>query len=388
MDFRRLGGVASGGLAVVVSVLLLGCGGGSDGSGNSTGSSSQQSSDNVAAAQQQVDAYQHIPEFKPPGEAFDARKVAGGKTIFVIPLSSSIHYVQSLYDRLQGPAKEVGVKLTDWPNQGSVSEWVRGMETAIDRKVDSIDLLGGIDPAKLGPQIRRAKAAGIPVTVSATYGVGDEIPSDVSSVSLPYETGGGLLADWTIADSKGDADVLVITMNEVIGTKALVKGIKEGFAANCAECKVDFLDISLANFQQQLQPQVEARLNKDPNINYVIATFDSAMAPFAQAAIRTVGRQNQVKVVASDGTPSVLKDVQNHNGVSVDVGYGLDWIAHAILDQHMRAMGGLETVEDPKTPLRIFDETNIDETGKPPVYTKGYGDSYLSGYDTLWQLEK
>jgi ribose transport system substrate-binding protein len=40
-----------------------------------------------------------------------------------------------------------------------------------------------------------------------------------------------------------------------------------------------------------------------------------------------------------------------------------------------------------KTPLRIFDDSNIDETGTPPVGGKGYGDAYISGYKQLWGLE-
>ena len=47
-------------------------------------------------------------------------------------------------------------------------------------------------------------------------------------------------------------------------------------------------------------------------------------------------------------------------------------------------MGGLAPVANPRIPLRIFDRSNIGDTGNPPQDSKGFGSGYVAGYDTLW----
>jgi ribose transport system substrate-binding protein len=44
-------------------------------------------------------------------------------------------------------------------------------------------------------------------------------------------------------------------------------------------------------------------------------------------------------------------------------------------------------VKDPKLPIRIFDQGNVDETGTPPTDSKGYGDAYRKGYMKLWGMQ-
>ena len=45
-------------------------------------------------------------------------------------------------------AKKVGFKFITWENQGQSSQWVQGMDAAVNQKVDLIDLLAGTDPAR------------------------------------------------------------------------------------------------------------------------------------------------------------------------------------------------------------------------------------------------
>ena len=136
----------------------------------------------------------------------------------------------------------------------------------------------------------------------------------------------------------------------------------------------------------RIQPQVQTALTRDPSINYVIALYDSAEAPFAVAAINAAGAASRVKVVTFNGTPSVLKMVQDGNVVEIDIGENLDWIARAIMDQHMRLMAGLAPVKDPHIPLRIFDKSNIRDAGTPPRDSAGFGATYVTGYSRLWGL--
>ena len=50
-------------------------------------------------------------------------------------------------------------------------------------------------------------------------------------------------------------------------------------------------------------------------------------------------------------------------------------------------MAHVKPLKDEKLGLRIFYKGNINETGNPPSYTKGYGSpTYIAGYRKLWGL--
>jgi ribose transport system substrate-binding protein len=165
----------------------------------------------------------------------------------------------------------------------------------------------------------------------------------------------------------------------------MVAGIKSEFGKYCSGCKLKFTDVTIADIATKIQPNVQAALTADPNINYVICLYDSAEAPFASAAIRAAGRLGKVKIATFNGTPEMLKEVKKGDILTQDVGENLEWIGYAIIDQSMRIVGGLKPVQNARVPVRVFDKSNIGEAG--PKFTGGWGTSYVSGYQKLWGLK-
>ena len=98
-----------------------------------------------------------------PGPAFDAKQAAAGKTLLSIPASSAIPFVQTIQNGMKEISGEVGMNFIDWPNQGKPVQWVQGMNQALDRKANVINLLAGINPGALGPQIAKAEQSGASV---------------------------------------------------------------------------------------------------------------------------------------------------------------------------------------------------------------------------------
>ena len=94
-----------------------------------------------------------------------------GKSILSIPVSSANPFTANIEKSMQGVAAKVGFKFTTWENQGQSSQWMQGMDTALNQKVSLIDLLAGTDPRVLVPQIAAARAAKIPVIASHYSGV-------------------------------------------------------------------------------------------------------------------------------------------------------------------------------------------------------------------------
>jgi ribose transport system substrate-binding protein len=343
-------------------------------------------SSDTAGAKATLDSYRAVPTFKAPGPAFDAKAKAGGKTIFVIPASSQVPFVSTINDHITRIAKMAGVKVTTWQNQGQPSQWVQGMDAAIAQKANAIVLLAGNDPAGLQPQIKAAKAKGIPTIVAHLYDEKQPSAPNVGGVvNIPYNVAGRLIADQAIVDTKGKANALVVTINQVKSTVPMVAGIKAEFAKYCNGCNLQFTDVTIADIATKIQPNVQAALTADPGINYVICLYDSAEAPFASAAIRAAGRLGKVKISTFNGTPEMLKEVKKGDIISADVGENLEWIGYAIVDQSMRIMGGLTPVKSEHVPVRVFDSSNISQTGSN--FTGGWGNSYVGGYQKLWGLK-
>jgi ribose transport system substrate-binding protein len=374
------------GAAGCAALLAAGCGGGKNDTSTAAGGGTASTSAGVAAAQKEVDAFRGVPKFKAPGEPFDARKAVAGKTLMSIPSSSSIPFVETLQKGVQQIAGDVGMTFLDWPNQGQPVQWVQGMNAGLSRNVSAINLMAGNNPASLGPQVKKAQAAKIPVIASHLYDIGDTPPAGVNTVSAPYEQAGRLMADWVVAKTGGKGNTLVVKIDEVVSTKAMMKGITDVFTKACGDsCPVSTINVAIADVASKIAPQVQAALVKDPKIKYIIALYDSAEAPFVVSAIKQAGAGNRVKVVTFNGTPSVLKLVKSGD-VEMDVSENLDWISYAVTDQTMRLMAGLPAVKDPQLPLRIYDKDNVAEAGTGEATAEGFGTAFKAGYRKLWGL--
>src|SRR6476661_6455052 len=73
-----------------------------------------------------VKVYTAIPKFKQPGPPIDASK-AKGKTIFILPESSSIPFINTSDDSIVKVAKLLGIKTTIYTNQAQPSQWAAGV---------------------------------------------------------------------------------------------------------------------------------------------------------------------------------------------------------------------------------------------------------------------
>jgi len=262
---------------------------------------------------------------------------------------------------------------------------------AVQLGLDAFERVLGVRPRLVRgggtlPIVPALAAKGIPTIVAHLYDEHQPSAPNVGAVvNIPYNVAGQLIADHAIVDTNGKTDALVVTINQVKSTVPMVAGVKAEFAKYCQGCKLSFTDVTIADIATKIQPNVQGALTADPNINYVICLYDSAEAPFAEAAIRAAGRVGKVKISTFNGTPTVLKDVKSGAIVTMDVGENLEWIGYAIVDQSMRIMGGLPTVKSEHVPVRVFDKSNIAQAGSS--FTSGWGNSYIGGYQKLWGLK-
>ena len=372
-------------LAVLLCAMAAGCGSAGNaerGPGRGTGAQ-------LAAARAQIDRFRAMPAFVAPGRAFDAVSSLRGKTIFEIPITSEVPFIAAVEGGMRQAAARVGAHLVTYPNQGTPSEWAQGIRTAIAEHADAITLLAQ-DPRLVAPQIAEATSAGIPVVVARTTGEGESCQTDASGrqygsacVAGPFEQAGRLEADWVTVSSGGHADVLVVTSNDARSTVPLTRGLMDEFRVRCPACDLRFVDVPIPRWATQLGGEVQSALVRDPGLNYVIPIYDS-MSPYVVSALTAQGAANRVRIATFNGTPFVLKLVEDGDVVQMDAGEDLAWVGWAIMDQTFRVVAGVPPVRSEHTPLRVFDDTNVRQAGTPPRVDQGYGNPYVAGYERLW----
>lgn len=343
--------------------------------------------DGTKAAADAIAKYSDLPEFVAPGDAFDPVNCMKGKSIFNIPASSAIPFIKTISDHEAEIAKKIGFKYMDWENQGNPTQWIAGIEYAANNGFNLVSLLAGADPRFFEPQVKSAQAAGVKVVTAHLTGLEQDAPAGVdAAIAIDYKQAGKLMADWTISKTDGKVNALVLVSNEALSTDSIVSGLTEAFKNNCPTCKYDIVNVPITDWATRIQPTVQAKLQADSSINYVIPIYDS-MSTFVAPAIAISGKQDSVKVATFNGTPFVL-DMIREGSIEMDIGENLDWIAHAMLDSEMRLLCGLPAVKDSKVPLRVFSKDNIADAGNPADAAKGYGDAYSPGYSKLWMLDK
>jgi ribose transport system substrate-binding protein len=379
-------------LLIVIAMLAAvasGCGAG-DGNKSAGGTTTGGSSTcDLAYVTKQIDAHKGIADWAYPGDPFDAKK-ASGKTIFSIQENSTNPFTNTVVAGMKDVAAKVGVKIVDYPNQGQHTQWIQGIQQAISRKVDAIVLSGGtIGPIYFREQAVAAQRAGIPIiTVVDRDLTQDAQPNTAARVSQPYAEAARLDADWIIKQTKCDANVLVLTSNEVIAGDIGSTAARNEFAKHCGGgCKTKFVNVPVSEWSTKIGTTTQTEVSANPNLNYVFPLYDP-MAQFVVPAIQVGGGITRVKVATYNGTPGILRMIQTGDTVEMIVGENETHLGYAAMDQAMRLVTGVDPIADGDygIPLRVFDDSNVDEAGVPPGYGVGYGDQWRAGFLKAWGL--
>jgi ribose transport system substrate-binding protein len=339
-------------ILVVPSIVLTACasGGGdpsNSGKGNSAG---------VQRAEALVKSLMAEPKFVDPGGPVDMASLAG-KRVMVIPTPPTAQET-AIETQERQAAAAYGVKLTYWSSQGQVSDWVQGMTTAIGERYNAILLS---DPQ---PPTCDGCAAGV-----------------TSLVDGRFSEAGTALAAWPIADSKGDADILGVTLSGFPVGPVIADAMQSELKKDCPECKITFTSIDISQIGSGPISGVATALTRDPKINYVVPLF-GALLTGSLASIMAANRQNSVRVETYNAQFAMADLANPSSPVKAIVGESNAWDAYANMDQVFRTLAG-HPGTDSSDPLRLFDASNVSEAGAPN-YDGGFGD-FATDYKNLWK---
>jgi ribose transport system substrate-binding protein len=370
-------------MTVAAAMLTAAC---SSSTGSSSGKSGPTAAQ-IASATALVNQYTAQPTFASPGPAFDPSK-ARGKTVFAIPVSATVPFNVYVGRYLTEALNKFNIHTTYYSDTGQPSQWVAGINTAISQHAAAIDLIG-MDPAAVAPQIAAAKAAGIPVIVDHFLDTAHtNYPGykDVAGiVGAPYNLAGQLEAAWAIKETNGKGTFLLVESPDLLSSTDVAIGIQAEMAKDCPSCHVVKVDVPFNDWSTRMQTAVSSAITRYPDASYVLPVFDG-MVQYALPAITAAGKSGQVKIASYNADAYALKDLQSKTVVTMDLGESYSWLGYALADQTLRIMSGQPPVADEKVPVRVFDSSNVNESGNPPAINTGYGNAYLAGYTTLWGL--
>lgn len=331
------------GFTAVVAVLVLAA-------GSYGGNRGAQSGDRVASAsadppwlvqaRKDAAAAQVFPKTI-PSKMYGAFKPKANGTIYHIACNLALPGCTKIKNGIQAGVKALGYKFK-LCNGGTTADQVTACFTnAINAKPSAV-IINGIGTSGAADGFARLAAKKIPVIGTftgnklGTKGVATEIAGTTCSAQSKQ------LADVIMADSNGKANVLYVGAKDFTCLVQRQSGFL-GEMKKCTTCKVTTLEFAIAGLTSQLPQQLQSALQSNPDVTYIVGTFDFA-ALTAVDAIRQAGKSGQIKVLGYDGDAPNLDlvkkgDIQiadNTTGAGEDGWAAADAAARAMLGQKLK----------------------------------------------------
>lgn len=228
----------------------------------------------------------------------------------VIPKGQSHVFWQTVHAGAVAAAREANVDI-DWNGPALETDYARQIaitDDFINRRVDGI-LLAPSEQEALVPAIRRAKQAGIPLTI---YDSGANTQDYVSFVATDNYGGGVLGARrlGAILNQRGNV-ALIAVMPGGASTLEREKGFKDTLAKEFPNVKLVAWQYGMAEYARSLTV-TEDILTANPNLDGIFASNESSTVGAVQA-LKGRGLARQVKLVGFDSSPSLLNDLRAGN---------------------------------------------------------------------------
>jgi ribose transport system substrate-binding protein len=379
------------GAAALAAALLAACSPGTtdtddSGSASSDGGADSPVAEVVADVEQ---AMQPRHEIAAPAEALpgDLSSLAG-KTVYYVPLTAQVSVFQLYGDKLGEALAEADVDLQVCDGGSNPSQIAGCIGQAVGASAAAI-VVDNIPYGMAANGLDDARAAGIPVLV-ANQVVDPQLPADETLAYVPGPAPQMLAgaADWIIADSDGQATVVVQKVTDNPSTIAYAEAAEKEFADRCPDCTVVVNEVSATNFPL-IPSSTSSAILSNPDVDYVLAEFEFFVQPTI-GGIQQSGKANQIQIVTSAATLAGLQQVADGNLLSANVGQDFSYQGWATADALFRLMLGGAEVPEYDIAYRLFSQENVGDvelTADGESSGDWYGPTdYVDDFRALWGL--
>ncbi|SDZ53858.1 sugar ABC transporter substrate-binding protein [Herbiconiux ginsengi] len=203
-------------------------------------------------------------------------------------------------------------------------------------------------------------------------------PSEEYPTNEAYQTAiGKARADWIIARSGGEAEVIELDFKGTNIGAALSEGFAEGMSA-CPDCTVHTVDVTHQTFATTRQI-IESALLKYPEAEWISIPLDSlVLSGSAQAVTSSPNREN-LALIGGEGLAPNLDLVRDDQGQSAAIGQPIGWYGYGAIDTMNRVFAGEVPVAQGMSFQAVDSENNLPAEGGyvPPV-------DYVAAYQAAW----
>ncbi len=374
-------------LAVVATLSLAACSSsnssGSSSSGTASSGSSSSSSSGLSSSDQAGLAKAEAlvaSQTQRPTTITDTTKVTKpipkGLTIDFIPCGSPECTLEG--NIVKQAAAAVGWNTVILSNDGTPQGDKAAFTQAVRNKAAAI-LYTAIPASTFSSLLPQLKANG---TFISTCCVTDAVGPSTGigyAIDIPAQVGpvGGSQAAWVAANSKDTADSVFVNIPAFAILASQATDYKSGMATYCPTCKVDEMDIALANLSSA-PSTIVSYLRAHPSVDYVVASTD-AITIGLPAAIKAAGLNN-VKIVGQGATPTNIQYL--HSGQeAADVAFPYYEVMYAMVNAAIQDKAGMTVAPSVAPPAWLLTPQNAPNTTAQvfPVVS-----TYQSQYQALW----
>jgi ABC-type sugar transport system substrate-binding protein len=380
-------------LAVIAALAVAGCGGGGSSSSSSEPSESTESSGseetasneessegeeesssggfNLANWEKKTEEYEEGPtEYFGPTEPV---KVPSGQSLAWIPCSAVIRGCVRPVEAAGEIAEELGWTVKSYDGKGTPQGENAALEQAVAGGATVI-LTGGVDPHFVASGLKAAKEKGV-LVASMSQGAKPEPNGYPFDIGASYKELGEMIGSYVISDSGGKAVYQPFDDKSFESTVQFVENSERTVEEECPECEVLPTQFFVGTqIETTLGPRVVSLLRSNPDINYLMGSYDPAAAGMVPA-IANAGLKEQVKVVAGLGNEQNLQYVKEDNIQTADAGFDNLYMGYMAIYQVSKMLNKEPLWKTPgvtepeymysgKVPEKLFTSNNTEfETG-------------------------
>jgi ribose transport system substrate-binding protein len=374
---------------ITLSVVIAACGSSGSSASHSVSSSGGAATSASVQEAKSLLAQQTAPvTWTAPGPAINVGAGLKGKTLFYIANGLSFPFSQGVVGGVRQAASILGMNVVVTDGAGVSATAGRLVDQAIGRGA-AVIIIQGFIPSQLSAPIQRAKAAKIPIVLTAGQDPG-AVPADQKALGISaiatfcYSCVGKAIADYVIAKSGDKSNVVVFNVPDIGSSPAELGAFKTEYARLCPGCKSTIKDAPLAQWVSGLPSLTSSTIQADPTVNYLFPLYDG-MAALMKPAVRATNAAGRVKIVSYNADKPDLQAIHAGDIEAADVGGNLAWDGFAVVDQAARVLTGAQPVANENVPNRTFDNTVVSQINLSKDEATWYGTvDFVSNYKHLW----
>ncbi|HEX4825910.1 MAG TPA: substrate-binding domain-containing protein [Candidatus Polarisedimenticolaceae bacterium] len=280
-----------------------------------------------------------------------AHAPAATKTIGVTLLTRGHLFYRDLEEGLRDAAKSPGYELVVTAADFDLGKQTSEIEDFVARRVDAI-VVCPVDSSGVGPAIRKANAAGIPVFTADIAAKDGDVVCHVASDNVA----GGRLAGEYLAKAIGGSGAVAI-INQPVITSVLdrVKGFREAIAAHPGIQVV--ADVNGQGVRDRALEAASDVLQAHPDLRGIFGINDDS-ALGALDAVRQFKRDGIV-IVGYDATEPAVDAIKKGEALAADVVQYPKKIGAATIDEIRDHFAGKPVPKVVPVPVGIVDKAAL-----------------------------